>query len=225
MLEKQNDENNEEWSNENIASFVIAACVVAILVCACFFFYSSYISPQKITKVDVKFVSSDSLLQKNYITREQVDSLIMMVKHQEAELGDKYQYLIEQKNNEEKYYSDFAIILSVVFSLFGFFGYKSITAIEQKSVKTAQEKAKKTAHEFVKNHVRQYVEEESKKLFDSSAANIIMDKLKSDLYPRIEEAINKTITERLKDSTDQDIEEGNTSRAVPDNEIGQSSLF
>lgn len=196
----------KELCNKTLACFVIAICIVAMLICGATWFYKSYVDTPSITKVDIKFTTSDSLLTKNYITHEELDSLLHEINRQESQLSDKYQYFIEQKYNEDKYYSTIAVILGVVFSLFGFFGYKSVTSIEEKSIEKAQERADQTAKDYCDKYVRRYVRIESKNLFESDASAILQEKVTDNLNAvvdkktaELEKELNKNTEDAYKD--------------------------
>lgn len=217
-----------ECCSKALGSYVIAICITALMVCGCIWLYHCLLNEPKINKVNIEFVSSDSILDKNYLTQEQVDSIVKVINKHEAQMSDKYQYFIEQKYNEDKYFSVFTVLLGIVFSIFGFFGYKSITSIEDKAIKVAQTKsqeiadkiarqtADKVAKEYMENNVTKYVNDASNVLFHSEAAEVLKNGLKASLYSELENHLNKLVDERIKESredsdnreNDSEVEEG-----------------
>lgn len=89
------------------------------------------------------------------MSKEQADSLISIVKHHEQELAEKYQYALEQKIDQNQYFSLGTFIVGVVLSIFGFFGYKSIKSIEAKANKDAERAAKQTSEDVTKEYLNE----------------------------------------------------------------------
>lgn len=227
-------ERNCECSDKIFGHLVIAFCIVALLVCSSIWLYHTFVNAPRINKVEIKFVTSDSLLNKNYITGAQVDSLISLVNRHEAEVADKYQYFIEQKYNEDKYFSVFTVLLGVIFSLFGFFGYKTMSSIEEKAIKTAQDKADdiaksvadKVAREYMEKNVSRYVGEASETLFQSKAADTLKIDLKKTLYSELEARLTQLVDEHFsKDSDNSNDFENDNSDITDREEQSSSSLF
>lgn len=222
-----------ECFDKILGHFVIAFCIVALLVCSFIWFYYTFANPPRINKVEIKFVSSDSLLNKNYITGEQADSLISLMNRHEAEITDKYQYFIEQKYNEDKYFSVFTVLLGVIFSLFGFFGYKTMSSIEGKAIKAAQDKADdiaksvadKVAREYMERNASTYVSEASETLFNSKAAETLKMDLKESLYSELETRFTQLAEEySCKDSNNNNVENDSSDDTAKD-EKSSINLF
>jgi hypothetical protein len=227
-------ERNCGCSDKILGHFVIAFCIIALLVCSCIWFYYTFANPPRINKVEIKFISSDSLLNKNYITGEQADSLISLMNRHEAEIADKYQYFIEQKYNEDKYFSIFTVLLGVIFSLFGFFGYKTMSSIEEKAIKTAQDKADdiaksvadKVAREYMERNVSTYVGEASETLFNSKAAETLKMNLKESLYSELETRLTQLVEEHSsEDSNNSNYGETDSSDDTAKDGQSSNSLF
>lgn len=183
---------------------VIAICISSLALCGICWCFHSFDEPD-INKVEIVIKTSGKIGNKNYISHEDLDSIIRVFDHQESKIVDKYQYFIDQKDTEDHYYSTIAVILGVVFSLFGFFGYKSVSNIEEKSIKIAEEKAEKTAKEmadkafkkFLEEKALKYVTDISKDIFESEGANIMQEKIKAELYKYFEILIENEISCRL----------------------------
>ena len=69
-----------------------------------------------------------------------------MSKH-EQRIADKYEYIIEQRSNIEDYLTWGGILLTVVISIFGFFGYKSLHDIQERILKHVEPSAQKAAED------------------------------------------------------------------------------
>lgn len=75
------------------------------------------------------------------------DSILHEMSKHEQRIADKYEYIIEQRSNIEDYLTWGGILLTVVVSVFGFFGYKSLHDIEGKLVKQIEPSAQKAAED------------------------------------------------------------------------------
>lgn len=143
-----------DYSTLQTTDMVLVACVIAILFVTAFWVCKMCCKPD-VQPIRIEVVASDSLNQKNYLSKEQADSLIAIVKHQEQELAERYQYALEQKMNQDQYYSLGTFVVGVILSLFGFFGYKSIKSIEEKANKDAERAAKQTSEDVTKEYLNE----------------------------------------------------------------------
>lgn len=143
---------NDDTSTLQTTDIILVACVIAILFVTAFWTCKMCCKPD-VQPVRIEVVTSDSLSQKNYLSKEQADSLIEVVKHHEQELAERYQYALEQKINQDQYYSLGTFVVGVILSLFGFFGYKSMKSIEEKANKDAERAAKQTSEDVTKDYL------------------------------------------------------------------------
>lgn len=209
-----------------VSLIVIAVCVITLAVSGAVFCCGSYLSQPKVDKVDVKIINSEKKIKNvHYLSQAEIDSLINIIKKQESQLAEKYQYVVEQKSDDERYYSTIAVILGVVFSLFGLFGYKSVTNIEEKATKTAEDKAEKIAkvtsekafNDFLDEKAMVYVTNASRSIFESEGANILKDKVKADLYKYFETRVAYEVDYRLKELGILDKEQDNITDSQNEN--------
>ena len=80
-------------------------------------------------------------------SRALADSVLNEMDKHEQRIADKYEYIIEQRSNIEDYLTWGGILLTVIASIFGFFGYKSLHDIQEKIVKQVEPSAEKAAEE------------------------------------------------------------------------------
>ena len=142
MISMENDKSREP-SDSTTAEFILISCVLAILFCVCCWVYGAFVKVPSFQPIRIEVVESDKMLGSNYISKEEADSLISVMKRQERMLEDKYQYALDQKMNEDRYFSIGTFVVGVVISVFGFFGFKSLKSIEEKA-KDWQQRFRKT---------------------------------------------------------------------------------
>lgn len=139
----------------------------------------------------------------NYLSEEQADSLITIVKRHERELAERYQYALEQKMNQDQYFSFGTFLVGVILSIFGFFGYKSIKSIEEKANKDAERAAKLTSEEVTKSYLDEKlggkVSIAAEKIFNSIGAETMKAKVVEETIKHDDEYINSLIANLEKD--------------------------
>lgn len=69
------------------------------------------------------------------------DSIVNEIQKQGKIFEDKYQYFIEQKSNTQDILTIGSVVLGIIISLVGFFGYSTMQAIEDRAKKIGEEAA------------------------------------------------------------------------------------
>ena len=127
--------------NQNIASILIGLCVVALLGVAGFAFFQS--KTKALQPIEVKvIVPVDSTGAMTAETMLKIEELKTELTRHEQLLEDRYKHVLEQKEDMNDLWSVGSMFLAVVLGLFGFFGYKSMSSIEEKVQKEAERVAK-----------------------------------------------------------------------------------
>lgn len=85
-----------ESSTIKTADIILASCVVAIIIVSAVWCCRTCLKPE-VQPIRIEITTSDSLKMANYLSEEQADSLITIVKRHERELAERYQYALEQK--------------------------------------------------------------------------------------------------------------------------------
>lgn len=133
----------------------------------------------------------------NYLSKEQADSLITIVKRHERELAERYQYALEQKMDQDQYFSFGTFLVGVILSIFGFFGYKSIKSIEEKANKDAERAAKQTSEDVTKSYLDEKLDGKvsiaAEKIFNSVGADTMKAKVVEETIKHDDEYINSLI--------------------------------
>lgn len=217
MISMENDKSREP-SDSTTAEFILISCVLAILFCVCCWVYGAFVKVPSFQPIRIEVVKSDKMLGSNYISKEEADSLISVMKRQERMLEDKYQYALDQKMNEDRYFSIGTFVVGVVISVFGFFGFKSLKSIEEKAKEDSQRLATKISEDVTKEYLKQRLQGlvtiESEKILKSSAAESLKKEILDSVYKKYDEKFNSLSeedvsesqqTENISDSDDNDL--------------------
>lgn len=213
----ENDKSREP-SDSTTAEFILISCVLAILFCVCCWVYGAFVKVPSFQPIRIEVVESDKMLGSNYISKEEADSLISVMKRQERMLEDKYQYALDQKMNEDRYFSIGTFVVGVVISVFVFFGFKSLKSIEEKAKEDSQRLATKISEDVTKEYLKQRLQGlvtiESEKILKSSAAESLKKEILDSVYKKYDEKFNSLSeedvsesqqTENISDSDDNDL--------------------
>lgn len=101
------------------ADIILASCVVTIIIVSAVWCCRTCFKPE-VQPIRIEITASDSLKKANYLSKEQADSLITIVRRHERELAERYQYALEQKMDQDQYFSFGTFLVGVVLSIFGF---------------------------------------------------------------------------------------------------------
>lgn len=95
-------------------------------------------------------VKADSTGMVTPETRAMADSIVGVLTKDEQLLADKYQYVIDQQAKTQDFLAIGGILLGIIVSIVGFFGYDKMQAIEDKAKDLAESSAKKAFSEELK---------------------------------------------------------------------------
>lgn len=132
--------------NEVAATVILVFCVVGAIVSFYIFACSSNRDVVQHEYVYTIRVDSTGLITK--ASQAQIDSVISTIKEHEHAIKDRYEYLLEQRENSENYLTIGGIFVTIVLSVFGFFGYKSFKSIEEDAKASAKKIAADKAEEI-----------------------------------------------------------------------------
>lgn len=184
------------------ADIILVSCVVAILIVSAVWCCRTCLKPE-IQPIRIEFTASDSLRMANYLSKEQADSLITIVRRHERELAERYQYALEQKMDQDQYFSFGTFLVGVILSIFGFFGYKSIKSIEEKANNDAERAAKQTSEDVTKSYLNEKLDGKvsiaAEKIFNSIGAKTMKSIVIQETIKHDEEYINSLIANLDKD--------------------------
>lgn len=127
--------------NEIVATLILLLCVVGAITA--FLIFGNTKNRKTVQHEYVYTIRIDSTGVVTKESQAQIDSVIATIKEHEQALNDRYGYILEQRENSESYLTIGGIFVTIVLSVFGFFGYKSFKSIEE----NAKAQAKKIAED------------------------------------------------------------------------------
>lgn len=146
---QDNQQNQEELGLllNKMAAWILFLCIVVAAVTVAFFSLDrAILDEEKEVKISYVF-QTDTLGTVTPQSRALADSVLYEMSKHEQRIADKYEYIIEQRSNIEDYLTWGGILLTVVISIFGFFGYKSLHDIQERILKHVEPSAQKAAED------------------------------------------------------------------------------
>ena len=178
---------------------IIAICIILLLALMGLMVWRYTNNNPEVYRVIVTSdITPDSLKTYNYMNYEQADSLINAVKDYDAQLIQKYQYLVEQKEQDSQIFYWGSLIVGIVIAVFGWFGFQSFTTIEDKAKKKAENVAKNVAQRTAWRETKNYLTEEGKKLIEKTATENRQEAEVNNIKEQVKDELNTIIENRLK---------------------------
>jgi len=189
---------NSELNTSNgdlISKIVKRAQLVLVLICAIAFIAALIIYSLKIKNETIHYtfnhtICTDSLGVISAESKALADSIFNEIQKHERILEDKYQYFIEQKSNTQDLLTIGSIILGIIVSMVGFFGYSTIQSIEEKAKKIGEDAAKDKFNDT------------NRELIDKRFSELKTEKLWPEFNKRIDDKLNKFENEKMSDIDD-----------------------
>ena len=179
--------------------------ILAFIASCGYYFYCSTTKMPSVRKVIVETAPVDSLGIGAAYSREQLDSIIDVVKDYELKLDEKYQYLLEKREEDDRFKTWGALLIGLFVSVLGFFGYKSFKDIKNHSEEIAKTEASNIAgsiatsqaeatatlktNEYLEQHLDAKITEAMTAHYNDEATNVLKRRILDELRPLIDEMI------------------------------------
>lgn len=132
--------------NEIAATVILTLSAICIVVAIVIFALGS---KHEVVKHEYTYtIKVDSTGNVTPASQKQVDSIISTIKRHEHLIEDRYNYVLEQREDSQNYLTVGGIFVTVILSIFGFFGYKSFRNIEEDAKASAKKIATDKAEEI-----------------------------------------------------------------------------
>lgn len=194
VIINNDDSPQSDWVRK-LSFCIIFACIALLLGLLCLMVCRATRNNPDVYRVIVTTdIVPDSLKTFNYIDQEQAESLIEAVRAYDNQLTQKYQYLVEQKEQGSQVFYWGSLIVGIVITVLGWFGFQSFTTIEDKAKKKATSEAQRTAWKETKN----FLNNEGKKQISKAAEkNLQKDAIKK-VKDQVVDELNSIIENRMK---------------------------
>ena len=144
--QKEDRSSSLRFYNEIAATILLVFCAVSVVVAIVIFAIGS---KREVVKHEYTYtIKVDSAGNVTPAAQLQVDSMISTIKQHEHLIQDRYDYVLEQRENSQDYLTVGGIFVTVILSIFGFFGYKSFKSIEEDAKSSAKKIAADKAEEI-----------------------------------------------------------------------------
>lgn len=203
----ENNYNHMTQLNNRLASFLLFLCAVAVLGVLMVLVWR-HNSQSRLPENIVVEIKVDSLSELSALDMKTcVDSLNEIMQRRETLLVNRYQHLLDEKEADNNLLSYGSIFIGVIFSVLGFFGFKSFQSIEDKAKLIAEDTAKSAVNNFTKTELKGEISD----LFEINYLSKVKDTIKAEILDGPIADLKKDMTysadmrddlDRLEDSVD-----------------------
>lgn len=179
---------------EYVAGIILLLCIIAVVGAFSIYIWNASSKRDVTPQIISLEVNSKGAL--SIESQERLDSLTNIVLRHEKNLDIKYGQLLEQKENFNDILALGGLIVTIVISIFGFFGFKSMHNIEENVEKQSKRIAEDATNDAVKEKLEIYEDQLNNKI----KAQIIEEKnsLSRELSS-LEIKLTETLKEKAKD--------------------------
>lgn len=165
------------------------------LIVAAGMFLLKYPKQQKAYTIEMHIITDSNGVCSNE-TKIMVDSLTSILNSQNNVLREKYDHLLQQQEDKETLFTFIGVVISVVISVFGFFGYRSFKSIEDTAVSNAEGMARRKLDEEMK-HELATMEDKMKSKIQEKIEILENDKIPDIVENKMSDNYDKTINAKL----------------------------
>ncbi len=179
---------------------LIVLCVVGLI--GAFVFAGYLYSTNKVQDVNVQIVMNvDSTGVLSDESKQQVIEMKEEIIRHEHLLEDRYKHVVEQKENLNDMLTIGGMFITIVLALFGFFGYKSMTTLEDKVKENAKATAEETATKASKNKFEDFEKQTKENLTQSMGQKVkeTVDKEMAEFKTTAKKQISDNINEQVRE--------------------------
>lgn len=138
---------------ECLSSIIVFVLVVGVILSSFYFMVFDISRSKEVSRIIIQVEATDSINRQQIYAAEGIDSLISEVKRYEDRLGEKYQYLIEQKEDDDRFKTWGALIVGVIVSVCSFWGYRSLKDLRSDVKKQTEVDTVTKVNEYLNNNL------------------------------------------------------------------------
>lgn len=179
---------------DRLAGWILAACIVVALAVVVIV-AKKYPAEKQTYSIDMT-ISTDSTGCLTPESRAMMDSVMRVVANQNNILQGKYEALAERESDNQGLMTIGGILVTVIVSILGFFGFRSFQSIEEKAIRNAQGAAKKKLDEEMGgeiDRVKRTLETEMVRRFNS----VIKPKVKVEVDAAIDKKYSAELSAKI----------------------------
>lgn len=120
---------------------VLVGVILSALALICMFGYNRYVKVPVQPNVVSIVIQVDSTGVLSPETKIETSKIIATFEAHEHLLKDKYEHILQQKEDIKDYFTWGGMLVTIVLSIFGFFGFRSLQSIDERVVNSVTPKA------------------------------------------------------------------------------------
>jgi len=149
----------------------------------------------------IKVCNMDSVTSGNVLSAADAALVFKELEKKEIELSSKYDYALQQRENEHWWQNYVSYVIGIIVAVCGFFGYKSIQDLKQdvdnKITAIAEDKISHYLDEKLDGIVRQKVMERMQILYDPKTKGAFYGQLKDEIKSDLIKYYNENLSELI----------------------------
>jgi len=197
------NQNNTDMMNSTQREFnwekfcalgMIAMCALGLI-----FPFAMQSYNHKTHDIKIHVCSVDSLPKDVVLSAADAVAVMTELEKKEIELEDRYNYVLQQRENEFRWQSYMSYVIGIIVAICGFFGYKSIRELKDDVSKMVSDSAEKETRKFLDEKLGEMV---NRKVFEimngvykSEATNVAIAQLKKELIVYFDDYFENMILE------------------------------
>lgn len=195
-MEKNNNEKTDKChpTLEYLSSVIVFVLVIGVIFSSLYFMLFDISRSKEVSRITIQVEAADSLNIQQTYSAEGIDSLLAEVKRYEDRLGEKYQYLIEQKEDDDRFKTWGALVVGVIVSVCSFWGYRSLKDLRSDVKKQTEVDTITIVNEFMNKKLDGLVRE----LLTNALRGEVTDTIKTHVIETLNSDEEMTISTRVK---------------------------
>lgn len=201
MVEGNNEEKCSCKLNDCIASWLVFILVGGVIVFSLIFMVNDLWEAPDVQELVIKVELGDSIqnnkANSHVFYAEEIDSLIKLVKNYELQLDNKYQYLIDKQHEDDRLKTWGTMIVGVIVSLCGFWGYKSMKDLREDITKNAEKTSEITVNSYLEKKLQGKVNDALQNTYKTEVVDIIKNHVFNTLNSSEDPIVKNKVNEKI----------------------------
>jgi len=179
---------------DKLAGWILTACIVVALVVVVIVALK-YPAAKQTYQIELT-IKTDSTGVLTSESQAMMDSVLHVVANQNSILQGKYEALADRESDNQGLMTIGGVLITIIVSILGFFGFRSFQSIEEKAMDNAEGAAKKKLDQEMAgeiDRVKRTVETEMVKKFDEE----IKPKIKTEVDAAVDDKYNADLSSKI----------------------------
>lgn len=216
MDQTTSESKSDESLNSKIASWIIFFLVIGVIGCTLTYMIGDLFRSPIVHDLVIRYEPCDSLHKASpnemVCHAEKMDSLIHAVREHELALDEKYQYLVDSRQEEDRFKTWGALIVGVIVSICGFWGYKSLKDLRD----DIKENTEKTSELAVNSYLEKNLQNKVNESLNSSLRSDIVDIIKTHVFNTLNSSEDPIVNSKVRDALESDSFERELKKKIHD---------